>query len=658
MMTTKITTPLEGALWLASQGFLVFPLRPNTSSPKEQKKPLQAGWQESATNDAEKIRAIGKNFPGCNWGLYCGGSGIFAADLDNKETEDGRIKTGTADWEHLQQKHGNAPETLTIRTPSGGLHLIYFGSGKSTVETITPSIDTRGYGGYLVAVGSVIYNPEGEEIGRYTLETDAPVAPVPPWLPELANSKANKLERPDDDFVEGSIPDGRRDTVLTQWAGVLRGQGLTPNEMEAALLAINGARCSPPLPDSEVLKIAHSIGKKPRDTAKAIADFGTVEERLDRSSPIRLNELKGDAPPRQWILRDWLPVEEIGSLYGSGGQGKSLLALQLAVAVASGGKFLGMEIENRMPVLYVACEDNKDELKRRKHSIMSAPEFDFNTGENEDDVPLYLWPRAGEENALAKEEGSDVVAGPFVEEVRTWFERKDFGRALLILDTLSDVYLGSEIVRERVNKFIKMHLGGLAKEFNLTILLLAHPSRAGMNTGDMLSGSTAWENAVRNRLTLARSKDNPDITELTRAKTNYAKVGEQILIEWEHGRFIVTGKPAVAETQEEKDVREAVLRKLKSKPGEYLAFTIARGLIEDDPHLFGGQSPETIRRRIEKVFGDDGVRLGESLYVYSEDKDSGGKTRRILTVTVSKAFQDTGVSALSNLDESVQSLFR
>ena len=43
----------------------------------------------------------------------------------------------------------------------------------------------------------------------------------------------------------------------------------------------------------------------------------------------------GDAPPREWILSDWLPVGTVSSLYGWVGQGKSRLALQLAAAVAA-----------------------------------------------------------------------------------------------------------------------------------------------------------------------------------------------------------------------------------------------------------------------------------------------------------------------------------
>jgi RecA-family ATPase len=58
---------------------------------------------------------------------------------------------------------------------------------------------------------------------------------------------------------------------------------------------------------------------------------------------------------------------------------------------------------------------------------------------------------------------------------------------------------GDECVRTQVRQFINL-LKGLARKHNCAILLLAHPSLTGMNTGTGLSGSTDWNNGVRSRL--------------------------------------------------------------------------------------------------------------------------------------------------------------
>jgi hypothetical protein len=48
-------------------------------------------------------------------------------------------------------------------------------------------------------------------------------------------------------------------------------------------------------------------------------------------------DLEGlQVPDREWLVPDLIPTRTVTLLYGDGGTGKSLLALQLAVAVALG----------------------------------------------------------------------------------------------------------------------------------------------------------------------------------------------------------------------------------------------------------------------------------------------------------------------------------
>ena len=42
-------------------------------------------------------------------------------------------------------------------------------------------------------------------------------------------------------------------------------------------------------------------------------------------------------PPREWLVDALVPMKTVTLFSGDGGTGKSLLALQLAVAVAAGG---------------------------------------------------------------------------------------------------------------------------------------------------------------------------------------------------------------------------------------------------------------------------------------------------------------------------------
>jgi RecA-family ATPase len=67
---------------------------------------------------------------------------------------------------------------------------------------------------------------------------------------------------------------------------------------------------------------------------------------------------------------------------------------------------------------------------------------------------------------------------------------------LIAIDPSADVFGGDEINRAQVRKFVSM-LRGLAIDHDSAVLLLSHPSVAGLTSGTGTSGSTAWNNSVR-----------------------------------------------------------------------------------------------------------------------------------------------------------------
>lgn len=248
------------------------------------------------------------------------------------------------------------------------------------------------------------------------------------------------------------------------------------------------------------------------------------------SAPFQASKFHGDPPTREWIIPDWIIEGAVNSLYGDGGLGKTLLAQQLACAVALGDRWLGLDAK-RGSVLAVLCEDDEGELHRRHNDIKAA--CGFSIGNPFEDV--WLWPRVGDENVLIRWNKDDApVLGAFMARLVSEVER--ISPSLLILDTLADFYAGNEISRPHVNYFVKTVLGGLikrqgAKGHALTILLLGHPSVAGKASGSGYSGSTAWNNAVRSRMYLTRPEEGAsDERILTRGKANYAKSGDETAI--------------------------------------------------------------------------------------------------------------------------------
>ena len=61
------------------------------------------------------------------------------------------------------------------------------------------------------------------------------------------------------------IPEGQRDTTLTQIAGKLRRLGFPAETIAAALHVENRRRCAVPLSESEIEKIARSVARYAAD---------------------------------------------------------------------------------------------------------------------------------------------------------------------------------------------------------------------------------------------------------------------------------------------------------------------------------------------------------------------------------------------------------
>ena len=121
------------------------------------------------------------------------------------------------------------------------------------------------------------------------------------------------------------------------------------------------------LDSAEIAALAEEIGRKVDEATDGDAETGEViEAQRPAQKPMTLNIVNAASlaglpvPERRWLVQDMIPEAKVTLLYGDGGSGKSLLAIQLADAVATGGEWLGEYVE-RGRVLYVSCEDDIDE---------------------------------------------------------------------------------------------------------------------------------------------------------------------------------------------------------------------------------------------------------------------------------------------------------
>lgn len=260
-------------------------------------------------------------------------------------------------------------------------------------------------------------------------------------------------------------------------------------------------------------------------------------------------------PPRRWIVNDWIPRGHVTLLAGAGGVGKSLLCQQLATAVACGMNFIDY-IHDPGPVLGLFCEDDRDEIWRRQEAVCRhwRIPMDQLTGR------LYIDARAGKMNALTLVDRRDSTLGPSLLQSILREKLDEIGETrLLILDNVGQMYNAGDAAesdRAKVTAFANM-LTGIAQDYDCGILLLTHPAKA---EGSTYSGSTAWENAVRSRLMLKRQDPtNPDSPLLlTREKSNYARIGGDIVLRWEKGAYkMVDGRLTPTEEAELENTNRA-----------------------------------------------------------------------------------------------------
>lgn len=251
--------------------------------------------------------------------------------------------------------------------------------------------------------------------------------------------------------------------------------------------------------------------------------------------------LKGKSvPPREWIVDGLVPDRNVTLFGGDGGTGKSLLALQLAVAVTAGCGWLGKGTSTGRAI-FLSAEDDDDELHRRLDDILRA------TGRSYDDVEgLTLRSLAGEDALLAIEGQLSLMETELFRELNAL--AVDENPALIVIDTLADVYPANENDRAKVRQFIGI-LRGLALKRRCAVILLAHPSLTGMASGTGASGSTAWNNSVRSRLYLSRIvqdgyEPDPDTRVLTTKKLNSGRIGGEIGMTWRAGVFHADAEPA------------------------------------------------------------------------------------------------------------------
>lgn len=275
------TTIAERAIFYANKGFSVFPLytvdqtacscgklvwraagRPEEpykycdSPGKHPVRTLAPHGVLNASTDAQMIREWWAVYPDANIGIATGdASQLVVLDIDIDHGGDTTLA-------NLETRNGELPPTWAVETGGGGVHF-YFKMPNADIRNsagaIGPGIDVRGNGGYVVAPPSIHASGQKYKWSTGRHPTNTPMADVPEWLlARLAPSRGGAANV-SAAAIPARIVEGQRNSLLASAAGTMRRRGFCEDAILAALVIENKRRCTPPLTQNEIERIARSI---------------------------------------------------------------------------------------------------------------------------------------------------------------------------------------------------------------------------------------------------------------------------------------------------------------------------------------------------------------------------------------------------------------
>jgi Bifunctional DNA primase/polymerase, N-terminal/Primase C terminal 1 (PriCT-1) len=283
------TTGSVLALAAAAKGYAVFPLSGKIPAIKGGK-----GFKDAATERSRIISMFNAAPDATGYGIATGSpSRVIVVDADGPEalaeakrlglTDTGRVvQTGRG-----QHFYFTIPASVVVRS-----------------RELAPKLDLKADGGYVAGPGSL--HPSGK---RYTFASGGEPKPAPDSLLEPSASEAESDSRPREslgpvsiDTAGEPIGEGGRNKALARIAGRLHDGTRSLDELERDLMAINAARCTPPLERREVRSIAESIHRRKPCKAKPKATAKVREMVDDLREAARHRAIRGRAGATGWAI--------------------------------------------------------------------------------------------------------------------------------------------------------------------------------------------------------------------------------------------------------------------------------------------------------------------------------------------------------------------
>ncbi|MEY9291489.1 RecA-family ATPase [Bradyrhizobium ottawaense] len=320
-----------------------------------------------------------------------------------------------------------------------------------------------------------------------------------------------------------------------------------------------------------------------------------------------------EAEQQRWLASGRIPCGDLTILAGNGGSGKTEIVTQLLVHTAAGlGDWLGCTIENGS-ALFLSCEEPEHNIRDRVERIAKHRCIDPH---GLTDLHL-LFPDL--ESTWLVHAGGDgrLSRAPLLDWLEGWI--RDRRPRLVVIDSIAAVFDGEAIARRQVRAFLAM-LRKIARENDVAIVMLDHPSVRGMADGSGTANSVDWRNSVRSMLHLSDpDKDDQDQRTLAVTKSNYGRSGEKVTLRWDNLTFTtaMAGETSPYRASVDRDIEELFLRLLDKRlaQGRPVHAKTAKGSAPAefvlDPEATG-ITAEAFRNAMERLFARGAIKTVET----------------------------------------------
>jgi RecA-family ATPase len=238
------------------------------------------------------------------------------------------------------------------------------------------------------------------------------------------------------------------------------------------------------LADNEIDRTAYAEWRAA--PSHAFDDLGPVEHRKERLPTLEIfwGDEDDGADDLEPLIDGFLYQHSVAALYGQYGEGKSFVALDMALSIATGRPWFGHAVE-RGPVLYVAPEGYTGLKRRRaawaKHNALSRAPGDFALVRGSMDL---MKPDGVTLESLAR-------------------EAQQRGAVLIVLDTLNAIFGGADENDSAAMSKARRELERLRDLSGAAVLAIHH---AGKDVSRGLRGSSVLGGALDTALLIHESR--------------------------------------------------------------------------------------------------------------------------------------------------------